>query len=273
MEIPLNTENNTPNSVQGSIPALTPLAEQEEGINILDLVNMLLKRAWILILCFIVGYSAAKTGTTLFITPRYQATCTIYVYSKSTTLSTLADLALSDELSVDFQIVAKTREVLEKVIESQNLNMSTGALAGCVNITNPSGSHMMRVTATHTDPEMAAKISNAMANELRSRIAAVMNTEEPAMVERAIVPTYPSSPNASANAMAGGIGLMVIVGGIFVVIFLLDDTIKTEEDVKRYLHLNVLAEIPADRSKKSSKSTKSSKPAAKPAAAKAKKAE
>lgn len=37
--------------------------------------------------------------------------------------------------------------------------------------------------------------------------------------------------------------------GVFVVLFLMDDTIKTEEDVKKYLHMNTIATISKEKKK------------------------
>ena len=54
----------------------------------------------------------------------------------------------------------------------------------------------------------------------------------------------------SKNVALGGIGLMFLLAAVFVVAFLLDDTIKDEEDVRKYLGVNVLAEIVAERTQK-----------------------
>lgn len=233
----------------------------EDAIDLLEIANVLLSKLWVLILCAVIGAAAAGIGTSLFMTPKYQASSMIYVYSKTTSVTSMVDLQLGTQLTVDFQIVATTREVLEKVIESLNLNMDYGTLLSCITVYNPDNSHILQITATHTDPEMAAKISNGVANELRSRIANVMNTDEPAMVERAVVPSSPSSPNMKLNIAIGAVGMAAFASAIIAIVYLLDDTIKTEEDVKRYLNLNVLAEIPAERTSKKTATPKSSKAA------------
>lgn len=236
--------------------------DEEESLDLLEIANVLLSKLWVLILVAAIGAGAAGIGTTLFITPKYQATSMIYIYSKTTSVTSLVDLQLGSQLAVDFTIVATTREVMEKVIESANLDMDYWDILDCVSVYNPTGSHVLEITATNEDPELAAKISNSVANELRSRIADVMNTEEPAMVERAVVPGSPSSPKMKTNVILGAAGAFIVAAGLIVLIYLMDDTIKTEEDVKRYLNLNVLAEIPAERNqKKNGKAAKNAKSA------------
>ena len=65
------------------------------------------------------------------------------------------------------------------------------------------------------------------------------------MVEEGNLPKDPTSPNTMKNAMLGGIlGIFLALGAI-VLIYILDDTIKTpENDVERYLGLTVLTSIP-----------------------------
>ena len=59
------------------------------------------------------------------------------------------------------------------------------------------------------------------------------------------------------NVLIGGILGLIISIGIIVLIFVLDDTVKTPDDVEQYLGLNVLTSIPmqegAEKAKKSKK--------------------
>ena len=174
----------------------------------------------------------------------------IYVYSKSTSITSLADLQIGSQLAVDFQIVATTREVMESVIDTVGLDSTYEQLLGTVEISNPSNSHILKIVVKNPDPRLASDISNAIADELRARIASVMNTDEPSMVSRATVPTHPVSPSVSKNAVLGGLLLFVLLAGVFVVVYLMDDTIKTEEDVRNYLGLNVLGEVSVERDTK-----------------------
>ena len=61
------------------------------------------------------------------------------------------------------------------------------------------------------------------------------------------MPVSPSSPNTFKNTVVGGAVVMLALAAFYVIRYLMDDTIKTEEDVRRYLGLNTLAAIPAER--------------------------
>lgn len=224
--------------------------EEDDEIDLLELANAILKKWWIVLLSLLVGAALAFFGTKLLITPQYKATSMIYVYSKTTSITSLADLQIGSQLAVDFQIVATTREVVDKVIEKLNLDTTYEALLRQVEVSNPKGSHILQIDVKNPNPYIAADISNAFADELRYRIADVMNTDEPSVVDKAYVPEKPSSPSVRKNTMLGGLGLMFAAVAVIVVTFMMDDTIKTEADVKKYLSLNVLAEVPIERAQR-----------------------
>lgn len=227
--------------------------QEEDTIDLMELAGVLWQKAWAILLALVIGAGIAGFGTKMLITPQYQASAMIYIYSKTTSITSVADLQLSNQLAVDFQIVASTREVIESVISKLNLNMSYQGLLNTVTVTNPDGSHILKITVQNPNPVMAAEISNALADELRQRIADVMNTDMPSVVERAVVPTGPFNISVGKNAAMGGLAAAVLVAAVIVVLHLMDDTIKNEDDVRRYLGLNVLAAIPEEYTGKNSK--------------------
>lgn len=228
-------------------------------IDLRAVFQAIIQKIWLIIACAVAGGILAGIYTTAFVTPTYSASSMIYIYSKTTSITSLADLQIGSQLAVDFQIVAKTREVMESVIEKLDLNTTYEELLGHVNIYSPTSSHILRIDVTHTDPYAAADISNAVADELRERIADVMNTDMPSMVERAVVPQWQSSPNLSGNVISAALVVGFISAAVIAVMNLLDDTIKTDADIARYLGLNTLAMIPQDRSRKQENNDKRKK--------------
>lgn len=226
-------------------PAGAKLKEEEE-IDLLELFFAVWQKAWILVLSLLAGAIIAALWTHFMITPQYQASSMIYIFSKSTSLTSLVDLQVGTQLTGDFQILATSRPVVEEVIEKLNLDATYEQLVGIISVTNPGDSRILQITVTHPDPELAADISNAMADALRDRVAEVTASDRPTTVESAVAPSAPYSPNMKKNVAIGGLLAFCAAGGVVVLLYLLDDTVKSEEDVARYLGLNVLAAIPVD---------------------------
>ena len=219
-------------------------ADDEITVDLLDLARVIWKNIWIVLIGIVAGAVLAFLVTKVFITPKYQATSTIYILSKSTSITSLADLQIGSQLAGDFEIIATTRELLEKVSANENLGMTYEELKKEIKVTNPSNSHMLKIAVTDPNPEKAALISNALADELREEIAEIMNTDRPSTVERAVVPTKRHSPSCKRNMVLGAIILAIIAIAIITIRYLTDDTIKDAEDVKKYLGLDTLAQFP-----------------------------
>lgn len=211
----------------------------------------MLRKWWLIVLCSIIGAGALGVYTKFFVTPQYSASSTIYILSSTTNVSGSGiSLSLSEQLTADFLLLAKSRPVLEEAAEKVGDGVTSEMLAGSVVIENPTGSHMLKVTATNEDAQLAKDIANTMADVVAKQVAKVMDTDQPNLMESAVKPVAPVSPNLSKNIMMGGlIGVALAIAAI-VLLYMLDDTVKDEDDVRKYLGVNTLAAFPERRKKR-----------------------
>lgn len=219
-------------------------------IDLLEIAHVLWQKIWAIILCFVVGAVLAGGYTKMMITPQYTATSMIYILGQTTSISSITELQVSSALTADFTIMAKSRAVINGVIKEMNLDMSYDELKSSVNVSNPTDSHILQIEVTNPDPKMAKDISNAMANAVADNVASVMVTDKPSIAEKAVTPKSPSSPNLMKNTAMGGLVGAVIAMGILIVRYLMDDTIKTEEDVRKYLQINTLAAVSLEKKRR-----------------------
>lgn len=221
--------------------------EKVTEIDLVDLGRAVIRKIWLVLILLAVGAILAFTITKFFVTPMYRATSTIYILSRTTSITSLADLQVGKNLAADFEIIATTRKLLEKVIIEEELDMSYEKLKSEISVTNPTDSHMLRISVTDPDPVRAAQISNAVADELRDEISEVMNTDRPSSVEQAVVPQRKYSPSTTRNVAIGAVVGIVLALIIIIAMYLSDDTIKDSDDVRKYLGLDTLAAFPLIR--------------------------
>lgn len=219
-------------------------------IDLLEIAHVLWQKIWAIILCFVVGAVLVGGYTKMMITPQYTATSMIYILGQTTSISSITELQVSSALTADFTIMAKSRAVINGVIKEMNLDMSYDELKSSVNVSNPTDSHILQIEVTNPDPKIAKDISNAMANAVADNVASVMVTDKPSIAEKAVTPKSPSSPNLMKNTAMGGLVGAVIAMGILIVRYLMDDTIKTEEDVRKYLQINTLASVSLEKKRR-----------------------
>ena len=221
--------------------------DDEIEIDLGELFHLLLQKIWIIILCFIVGAALAFGGTKFLITPQYSASSIIYILTKTTSVTSLADIQMGAQLTVDFEVLAKSRTVVEEVIETLDLDTTYEKLLDQITTENPTDTRMLELTVTDPDPEMAKTISNTLADATADRVADVMDSDKPNIVDRAVKPSRPSSPSTVKNTAIGALAGAFLAMAVIVIRFLLNDTVQTEEDIRKYLNLNTLAAVPLEK--------------------------
>ncbi len=232
---------------------LTRSSRQEEmEIDLLELFHVLLRKVWLILICLAAGAVIVGGYTRFLITPQYSASATIYILSNTTSITSVADLQLGTELTGDFAEIARTRSVVNAVIDEVGLDESYEGLLSRLSTTNPSGTHLLKLTATDPDPQRAADIANAYAQVMASQIADIMNTDEPNIAEEAVKPSAPASPNLLKNTALGGLAGAFLACLVIFIQFMLNDTIQTEEDVRKYLDINTLAAMPLEKRRRKS---------------------
>lgn len=226
------------------------MQDDEMEIDLKELFFVLLKKAWLILLVGILLAAGAGYYTKKYITPQYQSSSMLYVLGKSTSITSLADIQLGTQLTKDYVVLVKSRTVLNKVIENLKLDITYEEMNAKVSVTNQTDTRIIKITATDPDPVVAKEIADEVADVAKRTMAEIMVTDEPNIVEEGVVNKHPVSPNTLKNcAMAGVLGVFVTCF-IIVVIYLMNDTIKTAEDVEKYLGISTLGSIPMDGKRK-----------------------
>lgn len=177
--------------------------------------------------------------------PTYESSTKIYILNKQdNTNVTFSDIQMGTQLTKDYAELIKSRFVLESVIEQLELPMSYEGLNASVSVTAPTDTRVISIKVTDGSPVRAMRIANKIRETASLHISNVMDIEAVNVVETANVPTHKASPSVGRNTVLGGMLGVLIVAGIAVVTYLMNDTVQTAEDVERYLGLSTLAVIP-----------------------------
>lgn len=225
-----------------------PVESDEETIDLLELLYALLGKWREIAAATVACALIAAIGVLFFVTPKYQASSTIYVISRKDSAINISDLQIGTALTDDYIQVFHMWEVQEKVISNLDLPYTYNQLDGMLSVTNASNTRMLEITVTSESPQEAADIANEYAEVVRDYIAKKMATDKPSIMSTALVPTVPVSPNKTKSILLGALLGFVVSAGVIVVITLLDDTYKTAEDIKKYTGLVTMAVIPLEKS-------------------------
>ena len=225
-----------------------PVESDEETITLLELLYALLGKWREIAAATVACALIAAIGVLFFVTPKYQASSTIYVISRKDSAINISDLQIGTALTDDYIQVFHMWEVQEKVISNLDLPYTYNQLDGMLSVTNASNTRMLEITVTSESAQEAADIANEYATVVRDYIAKKVATDKPSIMSTALVPTVPVSPNKTKSILLGALLGFVVSAGVIVVITLLDDTYKTTEDIKKYTGLVTMAVIPLEKS-------------------------
>ena len=183
----------------------------------------------------------------------------------------LSDIQMGSYLAADYIQVFYNKSVHEQVRENLNLNYTNSELESMLTIKNPSDTRILNITVTSESPEEAYNMANEYSKVARQFIMTTLSplipqqeyTDEDGVekepeyycianeFESASMPTDPASPNIIRNTLIG-----FVIGDFVSLIFfglqiILDNRVRTAEDLENYLGIPSLGLMPLETKDKS----------------------
>ncbi len=227
-----------------------PSQDDEVEIDLGEIFGLLVHWIWLILLvgvvCAAVTYSICR-----FVLPeQFQSTTSVYILDKSdsnnNSSTTYSDLQVGTQLTNDYAEIIKSRSVVEAVITNLGLDEDYESLSKKIDVTTPTDTRMVTITVTDNDPSVAQKIANEVRDQATRQITAVMAIDAVNVVDAANLPTEKSAPHNTRDAAIAAVIGMLVAAIILIVRYLMDDTIKTSDDIEKYLGLPTLALVPMD---------------------------
>ena len=231
------------------------VAETEEEIDLLELGYMLWKHIVQIVLCLVIGGAAAFAYTMLLVTKQYTATADMYIVGSQNSVIDMSALQIGTQITADYQEMITSEDLLDSVIENLKLDTTYDKLAAKITMTNPSGTRILKISATDSDPQMAADIANEVAKQSKVKLPEYTKGTAPEIYNKAKVPTKASSPSTSKNTLLGALLVTVIYCGYLVVTFLMNDTFVTSDDIYKTFGVQPIAVVPKFGKKRKRKNT------------------
>lgn len=218
----------------------------ELEIDLKEVFYVLLNKVWLIILATALGLGIAAGYTATCIQPVYSSTSTLYVLTKSTSITSLADFQIGSSLTKDYMVFITSRPVAEKVTEELGLDISYKEFVSDVTVENPVDTRFLNITVRNHDPYLAKTIVDKLTDVSANRMAEIMESEEPNVMDYGHIAESPISPSMTKNAIIGAILGFLLSIGCILMLYLMNDAIQTTEDVEKYLGLNTLGIIPLE---------------------------
>lgn len=217
-----------------------------DTIDLLEVLQVVRQHILVIILVTFIAAVAGFGVSRFVMVPQYQASALMIVNTRQDTTSNVTSDQINSatKLVSTYSIIIKSDTVLQQVINNLGLTLTYGELKDRVTVSAVDDTQVMQITVQSDNPEWARQVCEQITTISPNVILESVEAGSVKLISQASVTPDPVSPNVMKNtAIAALLGLVVSVG-IVVLRELLDNKIKTEEDVRKYLDLPVVGVIP-----------------------------
>lgn len=249
-------------------------SKDKSEIDLREVFNYLVKKIWIIALV-VVGFAVISfLYTSLFITPLYTSTSNMFIINLNTASSNgpnATDWSIGKQLAKsapEFITLDFCNDIAEKMnadeydcedILGEGVKFSdyyksltgkdkiSGAyILSSLRVTSDEETLIVKFSSITPDPKLSAVITNVVSTSFESHYKVIINSDSvrTSITDTGKVPTSPSNIHKMRNVVLAALIGLVIACAVLVVIFMMDDKIKTPEDIERQLKLGVLGSIP-----------------------------
>lgn len=226
---------------------------EEETISLQEVFEIIRKKIALILIITFSAAAISAIASFFLITPKYERSTQLLVnrsqvsenFSTNEVQTNIQLINTYSEIILSPRILDIAAKELEGLIDLENGEITASYLKGKITVNNQNNSQVLNISVEDTDPHRAALIANKVAEVFQREIPSIMNVDNVNILSEADVPEdlSPVSPKPLLNiAIAFVVGLMLGVGLAFLIEYF-DNTIKTEQDIEKYLELPVLGVI------------------------------
>lgn len=216
-------------------------------VRITDIIKILIKRFWIILLCSLLGAGIAFSYTYFFVPKKYTSSASLYVHNEASLTEktvTAADLSASKQLVSTYIVMLKSDLFLESVVaELPDYKISVESLKNSINAQSINNTEVLKITTSSTDPATAQAVTNKITelfpNEIR-RVAKIGGVE---IIDSAKLPTVPSWPIVKNSVLLAAI-FAVASACIVLIRDSSDTTVHSETDLTNNFNIPVIGSVP-----------------------------
>ena len=215
-------------------------------ITLKNLVDWIIKGlAFILIVAFLFG-AAFFAATKYFIAPTYRTSVKFYASSSVNSAQMLNYYRSVAPQYIEFLNVSEFYEKVSKdILSDTGTEISPKAIAGYLSFSSIiEETSSFFVSVTTTDPTLTYNVALSIAKMAPKQIDTFENVGSLEVLSYPTMPTSPVGPNATRNAILGFLVGFVLSAILVILREVLDNRIKTAEEITEMFHLPVFGIVP-----------------------------
>ena len=219
------------------------------SIDIKELLFTALKKWYLLFIILAVFIVGSLVYSYLIVTPLYDSTGKIYIMRKDSETVSTGDLSVSSFLTSDYENLIADRAVLDEVSQLLDNKYTFLQLKRVLTIENPEDTRFIEITARTDSAEDSKKIVDAVCKVSQEKIIDLLGIDRVTIVRNGNIPKTAAVPNVTRNLLSSFVLGILLFIAVILMIYFFNDKITNPTDVKKYLEISVLGDIPNNSAK------------------------
>lgn len=164
--------------------------------------------------------------------------------SSSTNSITQTDIAMNKNLVDTYNEVIESKKVLMEVIQNLALDINHEELAKMITTTAADNSTILKIEVVSLDAQFSKDVANEIAKVFSKQVKELYNISNVNILDEAEKPDTPYNINHVKDMLIFTVLGVFTSAGLVLIVYMLDTTIKQEEDIEENTKLPSLGTIP-----------------------------
>lgn len=214
-----------------------------EEINLRDLLIYFRKHLVLFFAMVVLCVSAGTTYTVLVQKPEYKSRATIILSSDKSKTTVQNEITANKNLIDTYTEVVKSHRVLDRVISENNLADSFETLSTKISVSSLKNTEIISISVVDKEAYRSYEIANWVADIFKEEISQIYNDTSVNILDHAVEPKSPYNVDVVKQEIIYMVAGMVLGGGIILVLFYFDRTIKTTEQIEEIFKLPIFGKV------------------------------
>ena len=214
-----------------------------EEINLRDLLIYFRKHLVLFFAMVVLCVSAGTAYTVLVQKPEYKSRATIILSSDKSKTTVQSEITANKNLIETYTEVVKSHRVLDRVISENNLADSFETLSTKISVSSLKNTEIISISVVDKEAYRSYEIANWVADIFKEEISQIYNDTSVNILDHAVEPRGPYNIDVIKQEIIYAVAGMVLGGGIILVLFYFDRTIKTTEQIEEIFKLPIFGKV------------------------------
>lgn len=221
---------------------------------------------WYIVLIMIVCIALGAIYSFLYKIPEYKSTATIVLTQASTDINTgvtnsitTTDITMNKSLVETYSDIVESKTILTQVIDNLGLDITVSELMEAITVRAEDSSAILYIDVVNQNAEFCEKVANEVTKVFSEKVKDLYKINNVNILDNAEKADDPYNINHAKDLVIFGMVGVFLSCGLVLVIYMLDTTVKQEEDIEDHVGLPVIGIVPLntdEMEKKTSKGTR-----------------